>query len=148
VVDIIESLARGRVWTRPIGPRNVLPQDTIIVVIVIVGRWWRQQRQGRHRPARVVDSRAMAVRHFTHVVANSLPSTALRLFVMRERDEFTSMDQLECMVKRMRGDEGVNGGGVVNVEIGPGGGHFDLESPGYDKLVARTVLDWLDKIPA
>jgi len=90
----------------------------------------------------------MAVRHFTHVVANSLPSTAPRLFVMRERDEFTSMDQLECMVKRMRGDEGVNGGGVVNVEIGPGGGHFDLESPGYDKLVARTVLDWLDKIPA
>ena len=122
MVDIIESLARGRVWTRSIGPRNVLPQDAIIIIIVIVRRWWRQQWQRRHRPARVIDSRAMAVWHFTHVVASSLPSTTPRLFVMRERDEFTSMDQLERMVKRMRGDKGVNGGGVVNVEIGPGGG--------------------------
>ena len=67
---------------------------------------------------------------------------------MRERDEFTSVDQLERMGKRMRGEEGVNGGGVVDVEIVPGVGHFELESPGYDELVARTVLNWLDKIPA
>jgi hypothetical protein len=30
----------------------------------------------------------MVVRHFAHVVVNT------RLFVMRERDEFTSVDQL------------------------------------------------------
>jgi hypothetical protein len=59
----------------------------------------------------------MAMRHFAHVVANSLSSTAPRLFVMRERDEFTSVDQLERMGKRMRGEEGANGGGVVDVEI-------------------------------
>ena len=87
-------------------------------------------------------------RHFAHVVANSSSSTAPRLFVMGERDEFTSVDQLERMAKRMRGEEGANGGGVVDVEIVPGVGHFELESPGYDELVARTVLDWLDKIPA
>jgi hypothetical protein len=91
----------------------------------------------------------MAVRHFAHVVAKSSSSTAPRLFVMRERDEFTSVDQLECMGKRMRGgEEGANGGGVVDVEIVPGVGHFQLESPGYDKLVVWTVLNWLDKIPA
>jgi len=72
----------------------------------------------------------MAVRHFAHVVANSSSSTAPRLFVMRERDEFTSVDQLECMGKKMRGEEGENGGGVVNVKIVPGVGHFQLESPG------------------
>ncbi len=87
-------------------------------------------------------------RHFAHVVANSSSSTAPRLFVMGERDEFTSVDQLEQMAKRMRGEEGANGGGVVDIEIVPGVGHFEWESPGYDELVARTVLDWLDKIPA
>ena len=60
---------------------------------------------------------------------------------MRERDEFTSVDQLERMGKRMRGEEGANG-------IVPGVGHFQLESPGYDELVTWTVLNWLDKSPA
>jgi len=91
----------------------------------------------------------MAVRHsFAHMVANSSSSTAPRLFVMRERDEFTSVDQLEHMGKRMRGEEGVNGGGVVDAGIVPGVDHFQLESSGYDELVAWTVLAWLDKIPA
>ena len=68
--------------------------------------------------------------------------------VMRERDEFTSVNQLECMAKWMRGEVGANGGGIVDIEIVPGVGHFESESPGYIELVARTVLDWLDKIPA
>jgi len=88
------------------------------------------------------------MRHFAHVVANSSSSTAPRLFVMRERGELKSVNQLERMAKRMRGEEGVNGGDVVDVEIVPGVGHFELESPGYGELIARTVLDWLDKIPA
>ena len=71
----------------------------------------------------------MAVRHFTHVVANSSSSTAPRLFVMGEMDEFTSVDQLERMATRMRGEEGANGGGVVEIEIVPGVGHFQLGKP-------------------
>jgi hypothetical protein len=105
-------------------------------------------RMPRHRPARVIDSRAMVVRHFTHVVTNNSSSTAPRLVVVREWDEFTSVNQLERMVKRMRGEEGANGGGVVDVEILPGVGHFKSGSPGYNKLIAGTVLDWLDTIPA
>ena len=90
----------------------------------------------------------MAVRHLAHMVANSSSSTAPRLFVMRERDEFTLVNQLERMAKRIRGEEGANGGGIVDIEIVPGVGHFKLESPGNGKLIVRTVLDWLDKIPA
>jgi len=48
---------------------------------------------------------------------------------MRERVEFTSVDQLERMGKRMRGEEGANGGGVVDVKIVPGVGHFQLGKP-------------------
>ena len=55
---------------------------------------------------------------------------------------------MECVAKRMRGEEGANGGGVVDIEIVPGVGHFELESPDYVELLARTVLDWLDKISA
>ena len=58
------------------------------------------------------------------------------------------VNQLERMAKRMRGEEGANGGGIVDIEIVPGVGRFELESPGYGKLIAWTVLDWLDKIPA
>ena len=83
----------------------------------------------------------MAVRHFAHVVANSSSSTAPRLFIMRERDEFTSVDQLERMEKRMRGEEGANGSCRVSATS-------NWESPGYDELVAQTVLNLLDKIPA
>ena len=43
---------------------------------------------------------------------------------------------------------GSNGGGagIVDVEIVPDVGHFELERSGYDELVARMVLDWLDRI--
>ncbi len=68
--------------------------------------------------------------------------------IMRERDEFTSVNQLERMAKRMRREVGANGGGAVDIKIVPGVGHFELESPGYDKLVVLTVLDWLETIPA
>ena len=68
--------------------------------------------------------------------------------IMRERDEFMSVNQLEHMATRIRGEVGANGGGVVDIEIVLGVGHFELERYGYIELVARTVLDWLDKIPA
>jgi hypothetical protein len=90
----------------------------------------------------------MAVRHFAHVVANSSLSTAQRFFVMGERDEFTSVDQLERMVKRMRGEEGVNGGGVSTSRSCRVSATSNWKAPAMDELVARTVLDWLDKTPA
>ena len=55
---------------------------------------------------------------------------------------------MEHMATRIRGEVGANGGGVVDIEIVLGVGHFELERYGYIELVARTVLDWLDKIPA
>jgi hypothetical protein len=69
------------------------------------------------------------------------------LFVMGERDKFMSVNQLEQMAMIMRG-EGVNGGGIVDIKITPGFGHYEQEKPGYYKLVMWMVLDWLDKILA
>jgi hypothetical protein len=62
---------------------------------------------------------------------------------MGERDEFTSVDQLEDMANKARAQNG-NDDNVV-VEIVPKVGHFELESSRYDPLVAKVVLDWLDK---
>jgi len=64
---------------------------------------------------------------------------------MRERDEFTSVNQLERMAKRMRGEEGANGGGIVDIEIVPGVGHFELESPGsLSSSRGRFWIGWID----
>ena len=85
-------------------------------------------------------------RHFPHVTSMTVP----RLFIMGERDEFTSVGQLESAARRMRkegeGCENDGSGIVVDVRIVPDVGHFELESPSHDGFVARTVLDWLDKI--
>ena len=75
-------------------------------------------------------------RHFSSVVTSSLP----KLFIMGEGDEFTSADQLEKMVHKMRAN------GTVDVEIVANVGHFELESPSYDRLVANVVLNWLHKV--
>ena len=78
-----------------------------------------------------------------------LPLLPPRLFVMGANDEFTSVPRLEDMVRKMRGDDDddrASSDGVVDVEIVPDVGHFELESPGYDPLVAGIVLDWLDRM--
>ncbi len=63
---------------------------------------------------------------------------------MRERDEFMSVNQLERMAKRMRGEEGVNGGGVIDIEIVPGIGHFELESSGSSSSSrGRFWIGWI-----
>ncbi len=81
-------------------------------------------------------------RHFSSVVSSS-SSSIPKLFIMGERDEFTSVDQLEDMANKARAQNG-NDDNVV-VEIVPKVGHFELESSRYDPLVAKVVLDWLDK---
>ena len=75
-------------------------------------------------------------RHFHSIVTASSP----KLFISGDRDEFTSVNQLEDMVKKMRSNSHVDTEIVANV------GHFELESPGYDALVAQLVLEWLDKV--
>lgn len=78
-------------------------------------------------------------RHFSSVVASPVP----QLFVMGERDEFTTVEQLEQMVQKMKANSNER---IADIEIVPNVGHFELESPGYDPLVAKISLEWLDKI--
>ena len=44
------------------------------------------------------------------------------------------------MVKKMRSNS------KVDIEIVANVGHFELESPNYDALVSKLVLEWLDKV--
>lgn len=77
-------------------------------------------------------------RHFSSVVNTTIP----KLFIMGERDEFTSVEQLDQMAQKMREKSNVE----PTVEIVPDVGHFELESPSYDPLVAKMVIEWLDKL--
>mmetsp|Transcript_7611 Transcript_7611/g.13432 ORF Transcript_7611/g.13432 Transcript_7611/m.13432 type:complete len:257 (+) Transcript_7611:127-897(+) len=82
-------------------------------------------------------------RHFSSVVGSSstdgrdLPP---KLFIMGEKDEFTSVDQLKKMAQRMQAH------GQVDVETVAGVGHFELESSTYDPMVAELVLGWINKV--
>ncbi len=94
-------------------------------------------------------------RHFSSVVGNSTSSfcgssslaaavegdAPPQYFIMGENDEFTSVEQLESMVARMKS---VSPTRRVDVEIVPRVGHFQLESPSYDSFVAEKVVDWLE----
>ena len=75
-------------------------------------------------------------RHFNSIVTATSP----KLFIMGDKDEFTSVHQLEDMVKKMRSNSKVATEIVANV------GHFELESPRYDAHVTQLVLEWLDKV--
>lgn len=93
-------------------------------------------------------------RHFSSVVGNSAlnfcgssSSSAEdneeippKYFIMGENDEFTSVEQLESMVARMKS---VNPNCKVEVDVVPSVGHFQLESPNYDPVVAEKVVQWL-----
>ena len=82
-------------------------------------------------------------RHFSSILSSSVMSIP-KLFIMGERDEFTSVAQLEEMTHKMRANN-CEVDGNVDIEIVPSVGHFELESPRYDSLVSKLVLDWLDK---
>jgi pimeloyl-ACP methyl ester carboxylesterase len=81
-------------------------------------------------------------RHFPSLLSSSVRCIP-KLFIMGDKDEFTSVNQLEDMAQKII-DQNRNEGSV-DVEIVPNVGHFELESPKYDLLVSRLVLDWLDK---
>eukprot|EP00584_Thalassiosira_punctigera_P006426 CAMPEP_0172534886 /NCGR_PEP_ID=MMETSP1067-20121228/7100_1 /TAXON_ID=265564 ORGANISM="Thalassiosira punctigera, Strain Tpunct2005C2" /NCGR_SAMPLE_ID=MMETSP1067 /ASSEMBLY_ACC=CAM_ASM_000444 /LENGTH=257 /DNA_ID=CAMNT_0013319743 /DNA_START=81 /DNA_END=854 /DNA_ORIENTATION=+ len=81
-------------------------------------------------------------RHFVSVVGSSGDQTTQppKLFIMGERDEFTTFRQLEQMAQKMKAN------GEVATEIVADVGHFELESSTYDPLVAKMVMNWLDKV--
>lgn len=81
-------------------------------------------------------------RHFSSILSSSVTHVP-KLFVMGERDEFTSVDQLEDMAQKISAQNGYEGN--VKIEIIPNVGHFELESPNYDLLVSKIILNWLDK---
>ena len=83
-------------------------------------------------------------RHFPSVLSSSVTCIP-KLFIMGEKDEFTSVNQLEDMTQKIRYQNNNRNEGRVDVEIVPNVGHFELESPRHDSLVSRLVLDWLDK---
>eukprot|EP00956_Cyclotella_meneghiniana_P029012 scaffold69200_cov62-Cyclotella_meneghiniana.AAC.2 len=62
-----------------------------------------------------------------------------KLFVMGERDEFTSVSQLKVMIEKMKSNSN-----KVDSEIVKDVGHFELESPRYDSVVSDLVIDWLE----
>lgn len=82
-------------------------------------------------------------RHFSSVVGNSAGEgvSPPKLYIMGERDEFTSVDQLEKMAKKMKAN-----GHHVDMKIVADVGHFELESSSYDSLQAKMILDWLEKV--
>lgn len=82
-------------------------------------------------------------RHFASILSSSVMSIP-KLFIMGERDEFTSVAQLEGMTHKMRSQNSEDDGNV-DIKIVPNVGHFELESPRYNSLVSKLVLDWLDK---
>lgn len=95
-------------------------------------------------------------RHFSSVVGSSTSSfcgsassstqdvnIAHKLFIMGENDEFTSVEQLERMVAKMKA---VNSSCRVDMDIVPDVGHFELESPSYDPIVAEKVIRWLGEV--
>jgi hypothetical protein len=104
-------------------------------------------------------------RHFSSVVGSSTSSfcgsassstqdvnIAHKLFIMGENDEFTSVDQLERMVAKIKAY-------IFNIyiiyiyiyiyidmDIVQDVGHFELESPSYDPIVAEKVIRWLGEV--
>lgn len=97
-------------------------------------------------------------RHFSSVIGNSASifcgsssssdeaassTPPPKYFIMGEKDEFTSVEQLESMVTRMKS---INSNCKVDIEIVPSVGHFELESPSYDPFVAEKVVQWLEDV--
>jgi dienelactone hydrolase len=66
-----------------------------------------------------------------------------KLFIMGEKDEFTTVTQMEKAVAKMKAnccESRVDTSVVADV------GHFELESPGYDAYVSKLVLQWLENV--
>lgn len=74
-------------------------------------------------------------RHFSAILKSAKP----RLFIMGDRDEFTSEATLRTKVAKAR--EGT----ICECVVFPNVGHFELESPSYDEDVAACTIEWLQE---
>jgi hypothetical protein len=66
-----------------------------------------------------------------------------KLFIMGEKDEFTTVPQLEKAVAKMKASCGSS---RIDTRVVANVGHFELESPGYDPYVSKLVLEWLEDV--
>ena len=66
-------------------------------------------------------------------------STKPKLFVVGDRDEFTSMSQYGYRMGTLKGSMNV-------MKLIKGKNHFEIEGPAYDKLVAEWVMEFIDNM--
>ena len=73
-------------------------------------------------------------RHYSSFVNSEKP----KLLITGDRDEFTSVSQLQHYVAKARP-------GTVESIVVEGAGHFELEMPSADGLVVGHVLEWMGR---
>ena len=66
-------------------------------------------------------------------------STKPKLFIVGDRDEFTSMSQYGYRIGTLKGK-------MNTMKLIKGKNHFEIEGPAYDKLVAEWVMEFIDKM--
>lgn len=93
-----------------------LPNTIAYIAIGYVFGWWASVLFGGHYKA-VMEAR--------------LP----KLFIMGDKDGFTSVKQLEARVSACQGS--------TNVVIVPKVGHFELETDQYDEYITKIIIQWL-----
>ena len=67
-----------------------------------------------------------------------LESTKPKLFVMGTNDGFTSVKQLESKLK--------SAAGRVEMHLVPNVGHFQMEGPAYDEMMASLIADFASTV--
>jgi uncharacterized protein len=63
-------------------------------------------------------------------------STKTKLFVVGDRDEFTSLAQYESRISALAGDKN-------EMRLISGKNHFEIEGPQYDQTVAKWAIDFI-----
>lgn len=97
---------------------------------------------GRHFPS-VISTGSTASICGTNSTESTVDMVKMppKLFIMGQKDEFTSVSQLTEAVKKMKSN---CSSGRVDTHVVPNVGHFQLESPTYDPFVSKLIIDWLD----
>jgi hypothetical protein len=66
-------------------------------------------------------------------------STKAKLFVIGDKDEFTSVDQYEHRIKQLKGSRN-------ELNIIKDKNHFEIESPVFDAPLSKWILDFIEKL--
>eukprot|EP01024_Parvocaulis_polyphysoides_P014160 TRINITY_DN15709_c0_g3_i1.p1 TRINITY_DN15709_c0_g3~~TRINITY_DN15709_c0_g3_i1.p1 ORF type:complete len:227 (-),score=24.38 TRINITY_DN15709_c0_g3_i1:316-996(-) len=73
--------------------------------------------------------------HYKNIITSEKP----KLFIMGDKDGFTSIAQLDAKMKEFKGD-------LNERKVFDGVGHFELETAKYDRQLASLILQFADKI--